>query len=147
MLKELCTQGKKVCNILWCEKSYQTRVSQRYCISWGLMYSLFWTESLAIQKFFPATDFCFTWESLFQLKCNLHFSPNLLALLSSSGKFDRDVFNYTNKLSSRQCLTVSLTLDTWMANFVHEIVKSLVQQQVFIQSMASIHLNIHSIHA
>lgn len=104
MLKKLCTQGKKVCNILWCEKSYQTRVSQRYCISWGLMYSLFWIESLAIQKFFPATDFCFTWESLFQLKCNLHFSPNLLALLSSSGKFDRDVFNYTNKLSSRQVL-------------------------------------------
>ena len=40
-----------------------------------------------------------------------------------------------------QYLTVSSTVDTWTANFVHGIIKSLIQQQVFLCSEASLHLD------
>jgi len=56
---------------------------------------LFWITSLAIRKFFPVTDFC---SVSILLIWNLHFSAMLLALLSASDKFDRDVFHYINKL-------------------------------------------------
>lgn len=36
-----------------------------------------------------------------------------------------------------QCLTVSSTVNTWTANFVHGIIKSLIQEQVFLCSEAS----------
>lgn len=46
-----------------------------------------------------------------------------------------------------KCLIVSLTVNTWTANFVHEIIKFLFQQQVFLQSVVSIQLDKHGIYA
>ena len=49
--------------------------------------------------------------------------------------------------SQCKCIPVSLTVNTWTANFVNGIIKSLVQQQVFLKSVVSIHLNKHGIYA
>ena len=42
---------------------------------------------------------------------------------------------------------VIMTVNTGTANFVHEIIKFLFQQQVFLQSVVSIHLDKHGIYA
>ena len=42
---------------------------------------------------------------------------------------------------------VSLTFKAWTANFVQGVIRSLIQQQIFLQSMASIHLDKYGIFA
>ena len=62
--------------------------------------------------------------------------------------WQRSFHHKTNRENSqRKCLTVSLTVNTWTANFVYSIIKSFIQQQVFLQWMVLIHLNKHGIYA
>ena len=58
--------------------------------------------------------------------------------------WQRSFHHKTNRENSqRKCLTVN----TWTANFVYSIIKSFIQQQVFLQWMVLIHLNKHGIYA
>ena len=101
--------------------------------------------SLAVHYFFNQL---ITWGRTFQLIWNLHSPAKFLAMLSPAGKFKRELCTTKEIICVRtHNSSLVLTVNTWTANFVHGIIKCLICQRVFLQSVASIHLNKDGIYA
>ena len=104
----------------------------RDCLFLGLMNTWLGIISLDLRQYFQAIDFCFTWQTAFQLRNNIHHAK-LFAMLSQLVNLT-EIFP-PHKWIVRTCKrsgSLSLKFHTGTGNFVHGIVnKPLLQMQVF----------------